>query len=143
MVQTLQKSQRSRCRSTPSASLAFQKGPDLRNSILVMSKSLPGRVRYGDKYFSYDELVAQHLSASAHSCDRGHLGPAFATYHRALALRFEEATGKIHFADTHQTKQLIDRFWRPWGALFGETMFGKCRCFLCVVRMLQNCWVFC
>jgi len=60
-------------------------------NIMKATDGSPGRVRYGDKYFSYDELVAQHLSASAHSCDRGHLGPAFATYHRALALRFEEA----------------------------------------------------
>ena len=51
-----------------------------------------GRARYGPAYVSYDELVAQHLVASAApGCDQGHQGPAFATFHRAFGLRFERA----------------------------------------------------
>jgi hypothetical protein len=51
-----------------------------------------GRQRYGKRFVNYDELVARHLKAAAHRpCDAAHLGPAFATYHRAFTLIFEES----------------------------------------------------
>jgi len=52
--------------------------------------STDGRARYGAHFISYDELVAKHLAAAADPrCDQAHLGPAFATYHRAFTLQFE------------------------------------------------------
>ena len=49
-----------------------------------------GRARYGIAYLSYDDFVRKHYRAAAdvHG-DTAHLGPAFATYHRALTLLFE------------------------------------------------------
>ena len=49
-----------------------------------------GRARYGSAYLSYDDFVRKHYHAAAdRHGDTAHLGPAFATYHRALTLLFE------------------------------------------------------
>ena len=59
-------------------------------NIMKHTTTKEGRVRFGPDFISYDELVAKHLHAAADKrCDQAHLGPAFATYHRAFVLQFE------------------------------------------------------
>ena len=61
-------------------------------NIIKNTSTKEGQKSFGPRYVSYDELVAQHLeAAAAKNCDEAHLGQAFATYHRAFTLRFEES----------------------------------------------------
>lgn len=75
-------------------SLSVQQRDRVFNAMNIMKKTstLQGQVSFGRRYVSYDDLVAQHLqAAAARHCDEAHLGQAFATYHRAFTLRFEES----------------------------------------------------
>ena len=61
-------------------------------NIMKNTSTKEGQKTFGRLYVSYDDLVAQHLeAAAAKHCDEAHLGQAFATYHRAFTLRFEES----------------------------------------------------
>ncbi|CAJ1407717.1 unnamed protein product [Effrenium voratum] len=61
-------------------------------NVMKQTSSLKGQKMFGPQFISYDDLVAQHLKAAAtKGCDEAHLGQAFATYHRAFVLRFEES----------------------------------------------------
>jgi len=58
--------------------------------VMKSTSTKAGQQKYGNHFVSYDELVVQHLAnAASPGGDEAHLGPAFATYHRAFLLKFE------------------------------------------------------
>lgn len=51
-----------------------------------------GESKYGKHFLNYDRLVLKHIRAATHpTCDQGHMGPAFLTFHRALMLSAENS----------------------------------------------------
>merc|ERR1719162_1125375 len=55
-----------------------------------------GESKYGKHFLNYDRLVLKHIRAATHpTCDQGHFGPAFLTFHRALMLAAENSLRAI------------------------------------------------
>jgi len=61
-------------------------------NIMKNTSQEDGEHIYGPDFLNYDRMVLMHLRASMHPrCDQGHLGPAFFTFHRAIALQAERS----------------------------------------------------
>lgn len=60
--------------------------------IMKNTSNAYGAARYGPAFRSYDTFVLKHAVASTHARgDQAHFGPAFATWHAAFVLEFENS----------------------------------------------------
>ena len=60
--------------------------------IMKTTRQEDGLKRYGANFVNYDLVVLAHVRAATHpTCDQGHNGPAFLTFHRALSVWVEKS----------------------------------------------------
>ena len=85
---------------SPSHPALRGQGPRVRKELRQLSNAQREKVkttrqedglkRYGAHFVNYDLMVLAHVRAATHpTCDQGHNGPAFLTFHRALSVWVE------------------------------------------------------